>query len=336
MHKFVLTGKDPSPVEISQGYLSVLDECATAHEEADVVIVQQMVHIAVAKQGQCVIKIICDDTDVFLLLLPYYYYSSLDCTVLMEGTSTDHKMCDIRDTVQAHEHIIPDLLAAHALTGCNSTAYMWGLGKATTVKVLGKGYTLRKMGDTEADIYSVISEATRYVCPCYGFDGNLSEARYKLWVSKTGNRTVTRVPELKALPPISDAYEENVKRAHIQVCIWKHALNADPPNLDPTLYQCQKDETSKSLIPVTTPAGSKPAPLEILELIRCDCVSGEPCKTGRCGCLAAQLSCTVLCACVSNGQCCNKWSKKILWMMMQVMWKKSLAMKMIIRRRFCC
>ena len=92
MHKFVLTGKDPFPVEISQGYLSVLDECATTHEEADVVIVQQMVHIAVAKQGQCVIKIICDDTDVFLLLLPHYYYSSLDCTVLIEGTSTDHKI----------------------------------------------------------------------------------------------------------------------------------------------------------------------------------------------------------------------------------------------------
>ena len=83
--------------------------------------------------------------------------------------------------------------------------------------VLGKGYTLRKMGDTEADIYSVISEATRYVCVCYGFDGNLSEARYKLWVSKTGKRTVTRVPELKALPPTSDAFEENVKRSHIQV-----------------------------------------------------------------------------------------------------------------------
>ena len=28
--------------------------------------------------------------------------------------------------------------------------------------------------------------------------------------------------------------------------------------------------------------------------------------------------------------------KKILWMMMKVIWKKSLAMKMIIRRRFCC
>ena len=183
---------------------------------------------------------------------------------------------------------------------------MWGVGKATTVKVFGKGYTLRKMGDTEADIYSVISEATRYVCACYGFDGNLSEARYKLWFSKTGKRTVTRVPELKALPPTSDAFKENVNRAHIQVCIWKHALNADPPNLDPTLYGWQKDETSKSLIPVTTPAGTKPAPLEILELIRCGCVSGEPCKTGRCGCLAAQLSCTVFCACVSNGECCNK------------------------------
>ena len=157
---------------------------------------------------------------------------------------------------------------------------MWGVGKATTVKVLGKGYALRKMGDTEADIYSVISEATRYVYACYGFDGNLSEARYKLWFSKTGKRTVTRVPELKALPPTSDAFKENVNRAHIQVCIWKHDLNADPTNLDPTLYGWQKDEISKSLIPVTTPAITKPAPLEILELIRCGCVSGEPCKTG--------------------------------------------------------
>ena len=136
MHKFVLTGKDPSPDEISQGYHSVLDECATTHEEADVVIVQQIVHIAVAELGQCVIKIICDDADVFLLLLPHCY-SSLDCTVLMEGTSTDHTIYNIRDTVQAHEHIIPDLLAAHALTGCDCTAYMWGVGKATTVKVLG-------------------------------------------------------------------------------------------------------------------------------------------------------------------------------------------------------
>ena len=67
--------------------------------------VQQMVHIAVAKQGQCVIKIICDDTDVFLLLLHHCYYSGLDCTVLMEGTSTDHTICNIRDTGQAHEHM---------------------------------------------------------------------------------------------------------------------------------------------------------------------------------------------------------------------------------------
>ena len=81
-------------------------------------------------------------------------------------------------------------------------------------------------------------------------------------------------------------------------------------NLDPTLYGWQKDETSKPLIPVTTPAGTKPAALEIGELIQCGCVSGEPCKTGRCGCSAAQLSCTVFCACGSNGQCCNKWTKK--------------------------
>lgn len=185
----------------------------------------------------------------------------------MEGTSDKRAICNIGDTVRKHEHIISDLLAAHALTGCDTTACMWGVGKGAAMKTIEKGHTLPNVGDMRANIQSVIDEASYFVSACYGFVGSLSEARYKLWISKTGRRKVTRVPELKSLPPTCEAFGENVKRAHLQVCIWKHALDPEPPKLDPTLYGWEKDEASKSLIPVTTPHGTKPAPSEVLEFL---------------------------------------------------------------------
>lgn len=84
-HKLVLTGCDPTPLEVKDGNFMLRGELKTTHEEAGVVMVQQMVHLA--KKEGCVIKIICDDTDMFLLLLHHYYCNSLDCTVFMGDIS---------------------------------------------------------------------------------------------------------------------------------------------------------------------------------------------------------------------------------------------------------
>ena len=53
---------------------------------------------------------------------------------------------------------MPHLLAAHAISGCDTTALMYGIGKATEIKMLGKGYTLSKVGDCEANIDEVIEQ----------------------------------------------------------------------------------------------------------------------------------------------------------------------------------
>ena len=54
--------------------------------EAVVIILGQVVDVAA--HGSTFIKVICHDTDVFILLIHYYQQCSLTCIVLMEGRGT--------------------------------------------------------------------------------------------------------------------------------------------------------------------------------------------------------------------------------------------------------
>ena len=107
------------------GVLIQRRDLKTSHEEADVIIPQQVVSIA--NQEFNSISVICDDTDVFLLLTYYYTHSNLKCNLLMEGTSPKRAVIDIAATAKAHAGIVPQLLAAHALPECDTVAYMWGI-----------------------------------------------------------------------------------------------------------------------------------------------------------------------------------------------------------------
>ena len=127
-HKLTITGPSPAPVEVFKGIAIEQKDLETTHEEADVIILQQVV--AAANEGAKCIKVICDDTDVFLLLVHYYQECSLTCTVLMEGTSRMRMVVDIGATTKKHTGIAGQLLAAHAITGYDTVASLWGIGKA--------------------------------------------------------------------------------------------------------------------------------------------------------------------------------------------------------------
>ena len=71
----VITGKEPVPIEITNGIEHQRHDIKTTHEEADVIIVQQVVHLASARVTN--IRVICDDTDVFLLLVHFYHQEKL-------------------------------------------------------------------------------------------------------------------------------------------------------------------------------------------------------------------------------------------------------------------
>ena len=55
----------------------------------------------------------------------------LSCNLLMEGMSSERAVIDIAATCRKHAAIVPHLLAAHALSGCDTVAKLSDEGKAT-------------------------------------------------------------------------------------------------------------------------------------------------------------------------------------------------------------
>ena len=92
----------------------------TTHEYAYIKIHQQVV--ALADMGCKTINIICDDTDVFVLLAHYFAEECLSVSLIMETTSGSQSSIDIGATEAKHSGIVPQLIAAYAVSGCDTVA----------------------------------------------------------------------------------------------------------------------------------------------------------------------------------------------------------------------
>ena len=137
---------------------------------------------------------------------------------------------------------------------------------------------------------------------CYGFPdySDMTRLRFAVWQHKMGNHKLNNAPELKVLPPTSEAFGEHVQRAHLQIAIWRSYDRQDQPDLNPLHFGWTRDADTELLSPIALPPDVSPAPVDVLKIIKCGCTS---CSTARCSCAAAQLSCSVFCGC--HGDICN-------------------------------
>ncbi|KAG7157431.1 hypothetical protein Hamer_G005863 [Homarus americanus] len=88
-------------------------------------------------------KVICDDRDVLVLLIHYYSLHKLTC--------------DIKATVEKHRDLVDDIMAAHALSGCDTVAHLYGIGKVAAVQTLKSGHRLDKLGKIVDEIRGSLS-----------------------------------------------------------------------------------------------------------------------------------------------------------------------------------
>ena len=222
---------------------------------------------------------------------------------------------DINATVDLHRDIIPDLLAAHGLTGCDTVATYFGIGKAAALRVLASGGHARTyVGDTSRILSEITAQATPFTLVCYGQTKctSLTGARQKMWAIKV-SQSVAGAPKLASLPPTNEAFNENVARSHLQVSFWRNTLQPDPPAIDPTAFGWSLEEAYTTLIPTTLPSDTPLAPDdELLKLVRCSCRSETPCETQRCGCSSASLAYSVFCACQGSQGCFNERTRQAL------------------------
>ena len=87
------------------------------------------------------------------------------------------------------------------LTGYNTVSQMYGIGKRTAVKIVGKGILPPPLG-TDENINTLISDAATFVVTCYGQDckGSMSDVRVKELQQRT-ERSVSKRFNLASLPP---------------------------------------------------------------------------------------------------------------------------------------
>ena len=114
----------------------------------------------------------------------------------------------------------------------------------------------------------------------------MTAVRFDIWSQKMGNKKLTAAPQLKSLPPTTEAFTEHVHRAHFQAAVWRAALEADSPAFQHT-HGWTTDHTSNTSVPIPLPPNVTSALDDVLTMIRCGCHSITPCTTAKCSCSAA-------------------------------------------------
>lgn len=214
--KLFVTGASEIPILVWNGNITNEIDMRTSHEEADINIVQLCFNATAS--GCSSVKVLSDDTDVFVLLA--YFYHKLKCSslVYMEATHGNRSVIDIKQTIIKWPDVISVLPAVHAITGCHSTSRIFGIGKKTALKYC-KIKPLIMLGDLEAPVEDVINEASEFIGYCYGQQSaSMTDKRLRQWLKKSSGK-LTSPTKLCSSPPTSDAFKLHVLRSHYQCAL---------------------------------------------------------------------------------------------------------------------
>ena len=128
-------------------------------------------------------------------MMVHYHAESLAIPMKLQSTQTGKAFIDIAATVQSLKNIIPELLP-------DTVPMCHGIGKGKMLKAVQTGKcSLSLLGDVNADMKDIVNQATAFMCRCYNVANaaTMTEARIKVWLTKTGKKICIESP--KALFP---------------------------------------------------------------------------------------------------------------------------------------
>ena len=203
-----------------------------------------------ADMGYKVAHIKSPDSDIFFILL--YHSSYLNIEVLFEsGTGNRKRLLNISKLNKKLGHrVCSSLLSLHALTGCDTTSSLKGIGKIKLLKILEKypmfHETLEKIGENwiiDEDTYLQIE---MFICCLYGYPktSQINDVRLLLLKKKcveNDKLDSSKNIDLGALPPCRGSLKQHVMRTNYQVAVWKHANENYPEIPDCTLHGWKKE-----------------------------------------------------------------------------------------------
>ena len=279
-------------------------ELFSTHEEADTIILLHTIDLATT-HSRIIVR--CCDTDVLVLLIYICGKGMLaNYKVYMNAghyskTTNRQRFIPVNEITSKIGHDVSICLpASHAISGCDTTASLFKIGKRTAyntlvVDIADMLYLAELI--QSSDVTNGLPTATKYALLLYGVKGrscqSLNRLRYNYACKSDTSASLFR--------PTDDAFEQHTRRVNYQVAIWIHSHEAKPDlwNPDGNGWQLRNNR----LEPVMFERDA--APKEFRDLTHLYCID-EDCSQARTyQCLNAKLTCTEFCSCNCD-ECSNR------------------------------
>lgn len=276
--------------QLKKRFISEGVACCQSPADADYLICNTALNFAESNARPVVL--VGTDTDLLVMLVDR---ATTDNIYMQYSRESVYNIQSIQQKIgsQIRQHI----LIAHAITGCDTTSGMYGIGKKKAIDVLGKGewniLDVFKQSDASADEIARVGEL--FLLKLYNAKQSvttLDKLRYVQYMQKMSKTSSTF--QLRNLPPTSAAAKYQSYRAYFTVQEWV----GNVAHLNPTDWGWElKDGTLTSILT------DRPiAPQQVLYIISCGCktVCGKRCK-----CRKAGLNCTPMCSTCAGQTCTN-------------------------------
>ena len=260
-------------------------------------VAKYMLEAAASSAG--IVRIVCDDTDVFVLLVHRIWRKGIRKDIQME--KWDGTVLDIRSTVGKLEDKCGQLPGMHAMSDYDTVSYPSGKSTKSALKILVNNDidVLREPAISQGQLKATAGTffPTRY--PQKNTD-SLNTARYKMYMSRK------KPPPLKKLPPRDSNLQLHVLRAHLQMMLWKAADQMHPPfDARDTRRFCWDVKEGGG---VTSPVSNAPVAIYgLLDVVSCGCsAERKTFSEKRCSCHSADFPVLLL---RRGHACCRPFNK---------------------------
>ena len=248
---------------------------------------------------ECRIRLQSPDTDV--LALRVAHFSDVNCAELWFKTGVKDRLryVPVHEVSQElGEKMCRALPAFHAITGCDSTSTLAGIGKKKGWQVLLRSEqhqdSLGRLGSQPNLSDDIASKCEAFICDLYPSARmtarTVDELRYLLFCQKKQKNEL--------LPPTSDSLRQHLKRVNYQTFVWRRALTPIQHLPQPESNGWVRDGPSLKPVYMT----KEPAPSSLLELTTYTCKGG--CQS-NCSCNNTGLSCSEACYCMARIHVCR-------------------------------
>ena len=244
--------------------------------------------------------VIGDDTDLLILLCYHGELFSKPLFFMPEPKKRSKKPRRIWNINQTKEQLGPivckHILFIHAVSGCDTTSRLFGIGKGQALKT----YCSSELFQEQAHVFDtndgnkeeIVSAGEKAVICLYkSKNEGLDDLRHKKFCQKVA--TSSSPVQASSIPPTSAACHYHSLRVYHQVQQWK-GQDLNPCNWG---WKIQ----SGKCVAIRTDLAA--APKTLLEIVKCNCKTG--CKTGRCTCKKHGLECTAVCGECKGVSCEN-------------------------------